>query len=322
MSAITALPATRQAAQSLRRPNPLLSVMTWELRRFFASRLFWIQAVCYFVLTCFVVWGLSEPIQFTNQIGNALFRGFIAGTSVQGLLITLPILLTLLAVLLPFLNAEGVTRDLTRRTHELLMTTSLPNWAYIWGRYLVGLLISLGLAVLMLAAILGFGFVLHLTVAHYPAPPIDRVMPLWVGMVLPATALMSSVSFVLGTIFPRQVNLVKIGALVAWVIIALVAPSGRGGDSDSTKLPSWYINWDPTSAATAHSLTANFDLFGQLNGRQLTVAQLQQLLLTAENKPADLSGWFGPHLLLIALSLLLVVIAMFAFQRFRNTFGA
>jgi ABC-type transport system involved in multi-copper enzyme maturation permease subunit len=320
MNVSTALPGARLEARSLRRPNPLLSVMGWELRRFFASRLFWIQAVCYLLLTCFVVWAAREPSQFTFVSGNVTFSGFVAGTSVWGLLITLPISLTLLAVLLSFVNAEGVTRDLTRRTHELLMATALPNWAYIWGRYLVGLLMSLGLAALMLAAILGMGAIFHLTIPDYPLPPASGIVPLWVGIVLPATALVSSLSFMLGTLFPRQANLVKIGVLVGWIIVALVLPPS--GDSQN-KLPSWYINWDPTSAATAHGLLVSYlGAFNQRPSVQLTLAQWQQLLLTVENKPTDLSGWFGPHLLIAGLSLLLVVIAMLAFQRFRNTFGA
>jgi ABC-type transport system involved in multi-copper enzyme maturation permease subunit len=83
--------------------------------------------------------------------------GFIPGTSTWGLLLTLPTTVLLLVLLLPFVAADGVTRDLTRRTHELLMTTAVPSWAYVWGRYLTGLLMSLGLAVLLLAAILAYG---------------------------------------------------------------------------------------------------------------------------------------------------------------------
>jgi hypothetical protein len=132
-----------------RRTSPLLPVLIWELRRFRASRLFWFQALGCF---CFLL--------------------FVAGTSARGLLHTLPLVLVVLVLLLPFVTADGVTRDLSRRTHELLMTTALPTWAYVWGRYLAGLLISLGLALLLLASILGMGGLLHLTVADYPLPQI------------------------------------------------------------------------------------------------------------------------------------------------------
>jgi hypothetical protein len=216
------------------------------------------------------------------------------------------------------------------------MSTRLPNWAYIWGRYLVGLLISLGLAVLMLIAILGMGYLLHLTVADYPLPPTDSVIPLWIGMVLVATVLVSSLSFMLGALFPRRANLVKIAMLVGWIVGAVVIPPSG---ASQTTLPSWYIDWDPTSAATAHGLLlqshgASGQPFGQLVNPgnsmaampgppvSLTPAQWEQLLLTAENKPVDLAGWFGPHLLIGGLSLVFVVVAALAFQRFRNAFAA
>src|SRR5215469_13098977 len=115
------LTGARQEIRAIRRPQPLLGVLRWELRRFRASRLFWVQALGFFCLTLFVTWLGRAP------------EGFSVG------------------------NGQTVTRDLQRRTHELLMTTALPTRAYVWGRYLMGLLISLSLAILMLLAILGMG---------------------------------------------------------------------------------------------------------------------------------------------------------------------
>ena len=48
-------------------------------------------------------------------------------------------------------------------------------------------------------------------------------------------------------------------------------------------------------------------------------AQLQQLLLSVENKMPDLAGWFVPHLLLAGCSLALVLVAAIAFKRSRET---
>ena len=45
----TALSTPRKLTQATQRPHPLLAVMTWELRRFRASRLFWLQALGFFV---------------------------------------------------------------------------------------------------------------------------------------------------------------------------------------------------------------------------------------------------------------------------------
>ena len=240
---ITALTSTGQQTRSIERPRPLLSVMTWELRRFCASRLFWLQALGFFCFLLFLTWAQQMPEQFDTAHGNMAINGFVAGTSAWGLLHTLPLSLVMLVLLLPFVTADGVTRDLNRRTHELLMTTALPTWAYVWGRYLIGLVMSLGLAFLMLAAILGMGLLLHLTIPAYPLPQVGTVLLLWIGMVVPATVLVSSLSFALGTLLPRLANLVKIVIMVAWIVGAVILPTGLRNATP----PAWYSNWDPTS---------------------------------------------------------------------------
>ena len=319
----SALTSTRKPTQAIGRPHPLLAVLTWELRRFRASRLFWLQALGFFVLLLFVMWLGREPSTFTFQFTSSTppLYGFVAGTSAWGLLHFLPTgLVLLLGLLLPFVNADSVTRDLQRRTHELLMTTALPSRAYVWGRYLMGLLVSLGLALLLLFAILGMGLLLHLTIPDYPAPEIGNLLLLWVGMVVPATILLSSVSFALGTLFPRQSTLVKIGILLVWFVGAILLPSGLG---DTTSPPAWYRAWDPTSAATARGMLLQYTAdFQTQTAHPTSAAQFQQALLTLENRLYNLGTWLAPHLLLAGLSLLLVVLAAFSFQRFRNAFGA
>jgi len=308
---ITALTSTGKLTRSIERPRPLTRVMTWEFRRFCASRLFWLQALGFFCFSLFVTWALHASEGLATVSNNVQLSGFVAGTSAGGLLRTLPTVLVVLVLLLPFVTADGVTRDLNRRTHELLMTTALPTWAYVWGRYLAGLVMSLGLALLLLASILGMGGLLHLTVADYPLPQISAVLLLWVGMVVSATVLVSSFGFALGTLLPRRTTLVKIVILVGWIMGAVILPRGLG----KTTPPAWYVNWDPTSAITALGMLPqySFDL------RAVTsAAQLQQLILTIENKMPDLAGWFAPHLLLAGFSLVLVLVAALAFKRSRD----
>lgn len=310
---ISALASTGQQTRTIERPRPLLSVMAWEFRRFSASRLFWLQALGFFCFSLLLTWAQGTAIGYSTQ----QFSSIIAGTSAWGLLLTLPTTLLFLVLLLPFVTADGVTRDLHRRTHELLMTTSLPTRAYVWGRYLICLLMSLGLALLMLAAILGMGLVLHLTVTHYPLPQIGAALLLWVGMVLPATILVSSLGFALGTLFPRLTNLVKIVILVGWVVGAEVLPIVKYFPSGPTGLPVWYSNWDPTSALTALVMLSQYSP-RDTAGRPSSAAQFQQILLTVENKMPNLAGWFAPHLLLAGVSLALVLVAALGFQRSRD----
>ncbi|HCJ32695.1 MAG TPA: ABC transporter permease [Ktedonobacter sp.] len=310
----TVLTATSQQTRIAGHQYPLTRVVTWELRRFLASRLFWFQALGFWGFLLLIIWALHASDQTGTVAGSEQLSAYVAGTSAGGLLRTLPTYLIILALLLPFVTADGVTRDQQRRTHELLMTTALPTWAYVWGRYLAGLMMSLGLALLLLASILGMGGLLHLTVADYPLPQIDAVLLLWVGMVFPATILVSSFGFALSTLFPRLSTLVKVVILVAWMVGALVLPLGLG---KTTPPPAWYVNWDPTSGITALGLRLSYAI--HLGPTITNEAQLQQLILTVENKMPDIAGWFAPHLLLAGLSLVLVLIAALAFKRSRET---
>jgi ABC-type transport system involved in multi-copper enzyme maturation permease subunit len=307
----TALTSTGKLTRAIQRPRPLTRVMTWELRRFCASRLFWLQALGFFCFSLFLTWALHASEGLATVSNNVQISGFVAGTSAGGLLRTLPTVLVVLVLLLPFVTADGVSRDLSRRTHELLMTTALPTWAYVWGRYLAGLVMSLGLALLLLASILGMGGLLHLTVADYPLPQISAVLLLWVGMVVSATVLVSSFGFALGTLLPRRTTLVKIVILLGWIMGAVILPRGLG----KTTPPAWYVNWDPTSAITGLGMLPQYSL----DLRAVTsAAQLQHAILAIENKMPDLAGWFAPHLLLAGFSLVLVLVAALAFKRSRD----
>jgi hypothetical protein len=131
---------------------------------------------------------------------------------------------------------------------------------------------------------------------------------------LPATILLSSLSFALGTLLPRLSMLIKIIILLGWFVGALILPIGL---RDTTP-PAWYANWDPTSAVTALGIRSPYQFPGNQANTATSAAQLQQILLTVENKMPGIAGWFAPHLIEALLSLLLVVLAAFAFRRFRN----
>src|SRR6266566_1055821 len=319
---ITALTGTEQPGRVIQRPRLLVRAMAWELRRFSASRLLWLQALGFFGLSLFLTWSQQIPLTLNHADANVPFFGFVAGTSVWGLLMTLPSgPLMLLGMLLPFVNADGVARDLHRRTHELLMATALPTWAYVWGRYLAGLLMSLGLSLLMLVALMGMGWLLHLTVTDYPAPEIGTLMVIWIGMIASATIVVSSLSFALGTLLPRLTTLVKIVILVGWFvgveILSIVL--GNASHAANFSLPAWYINWDPTSEGIALGLFNKYMTdFSNLADKATSTAQTQHGLLTVENSLIDLAGWFAPHLGLSGLSLLLVLVAALAFKRSRE----
>lgn len=310
----SALASTGQQARTVQRTRPLARVMSWELRRFTASRIFWLQALGFFCFLLLIVAAQDWPnrVDYGHPGGGAEISGFIAGTSALGLLYSLPGSLALLILVVPFVTADGVTRDLQRRTHELLMTTTLPIWAYVWGRYLVGLLISLGLAFLMLAAILGMGLALHLTVPGYPWPSVGAALLLWGGMVLPATVLVSSVGYALATLLPRLSTPIKVVILLVWIVGVFIIPR-VGGDQPA----GWIVNWDPTSAVTARGLLAQYSLSDALRAAT-SEANFQNALIAMENKLPATGSWFGSHLLLGGFGLLMVLVVPLAFRRARD----
>lgn len=198
-------------AAILPRSQPLLAVMTWELRRLRASRTTWLLPLAALILFLVVRWTQRLPIPWgplsvsDHASLRYTFSSTIEPSSPWALTTVLPTTLVfLLAVTLPFVCADGVALDLKRRTHELLMTTSLPTWAYVLGRYLIVLGLSLGLAVLLLIAILGMALALHLGLggADQPPPQVGPVLAFWAALLQPTVILVSSLSFALGTVLP------------------------------------------------------------------------------------------------------------------------
>lgn len=276
----------------------LLRVITWELRRVRTSRLFWLQISGLSLCMLLTLWIMGTPAQ----------------SGLQELLALLPTLLIYLILLLPFLTADSVTRDRQRRTHELLLVSPLPTWISVWGRYLASLLISLGLALLLLICVLAREGLLSLTVANHPLPQLGGVLLLWAGMVVPATFLVNNCSFALSTMLPGFSLLIKFGLGGIWLAGALVLPRVAG---DPTLLPTWYGNWDPTSVITAQKLLVTFSLYF---GQHFSPAAYREIALFLRNQVPDPAGWFIPHLWLAGLSLSLVLIATLVFQHMRHTY--
>jgi len=303
-----------------RRPHPLLAVMAWEARRLRASRFHWSIPLLVFVLFLIDFWPARHP----HRVTFAGMDYLVAGTSAWGLVDLLATrLFLLLALLLPFVCVDGVARDVKRRTHELLMTTTLPSWAYIWGRYLLTLLLGLGLALVLLAALLTLGFGLPLIDPPYAAPDVGNILTLWAVIVVPATILLSSVSFALGAWLPRHSNIVKVGALIVWLgwtgIFTVLTLPGQ------PTLSNWFLAIDPTS--NGFSGVGDLHYFNTIYSHLAHVpvttpgAQIAQTVQTVDQRLPDLSAWLTSQLIWAALGVALIVLLTRTFRRFRNSFS-
>ena len=292
--------AERQQIKTQRHIPTLLQVAGWEARRYRANPSSWRLLLIVLGLFLLVTWLAHHPVNVGFGSGTTQINYQFSGTSAYGMVILLFTFSFLLALLLPLLSSGGVARDVKYRTHELLMTTPVPTWAYVTGRYLCCLLASVGMALLMLVAILLMGFLFHLIEPNYLAPQVDAVLGIWAVAILPMTILISSLSFALGTLIPRHANLAALGVVVAWylptLVLLFIPASGF-------QLPLWYKTWEPTNIGMSSVLQAPYqsgiDNIMQtlsasptaMNG-QSTVSALQAL----EQKMPDLLPLLGPHL--------------------------
>ncbi len=315
--AISSAPSISTEASSLpssRRPNPLATVVSWELRRLWAARSTWIIVLLVFVLSGLMelVFSTADQRTISSAFGPRTF--WLDWGSNFGFLHFLPEIFGMgLALFTPFLCTDGVARDLKRSTHELLMTTTLPSWAYVWGRYLSSLLLSLGLACLMLLALVFVAPLKHqIQPDLYLAPDLHDIIVLWAIIVLPPAIILSSISFALGTMWPRLSTLIKVTLLAAWFLIGPISPQLTRGKGLGV--------WDPTSqsAALAGASTGEFlqrlALQTQHQNTQLFLVSLHAL----EQQLPDLSTWIVPHLVCVLVALAFVPLAALFFHRFRN----
>jgi ABC-type transport system involved in multi-copper enzyme maturation permease subunit len=317
--------------------HPTLAVLRWELRRVLAGRSVWASAAGVFAASVVLLLLSRQLAEFgpfdSSNTGRVVhgISGAIPWTTPFGLAILLPFSALLFALFLPFVTADGVSLDLKRRTHELLMTTAVPSRAYIWGRYLASALLSLGVAVVFLAAIVATA--LALFVIHpdaYPLLDLPSTLTIWALVVLPATILLSSLSFALGALLPRHTNLVKAGIVLCWFLAGEYLPSylaQRAAEAPgfaAGQIPAWftaYQAWDPTTVAGGQGIVLG--QFQRLispivgNAGLSDQAVLQQVGVVELRMP-DLGPLAGSHLVWAAVGLAAVALAAAAFRRFRN----
>ena len=270
----------------------------WELEHFLSSQSSWVLAAAAF---CFFI-GL---LMVRNQ------WGYVLGTTALGQLAELVYdLMLIFGLILPFLVTDQVAHDYQERMHELLMTTSVSSRIYVLSRYLAVLLISLGLAILLLVAQVLVNLVLPVLNTGFPPANLLVTFSLWARLALPAGILIGSLCFCLGTLFPRFTAIPKLAICMAWIILAL--------DNDPTDL-TWRAYWNPTGAGMVTLVYKQFQDLAQ-NGLKNTLAAAQQaqLILRIQQSLPNLWPWVGPFLALAGIGFLLGFLAIFSFRRFRN----
>ncbi len=314
ISSIHFVPEKVKKASSLHQSNMLARVVQWELRRIVASRTTWVLSFIVFALACIIQLIFANAGQETISIGTITRTFWIDWGSNFGLLHTLPLVIGMgLALFTPFLCGDGVARDLKRRTHELLMTTSLPTWAYVWGRFFCSLLLSMGLAFLVLLAILIVNLSRHqIQPDRYLTPDIPGIIILWAIILLPQSIVLCSFSFAMATLWPRLSTFFKVALLTAWLLIGPILTQFNLTDT--------YAVWDPTSLAVAiaqEDTGRAMWLLAQQTRSDTTPSFLAALHAREQMLP-DMTNWNLHHWIWIGVSILIVLLATLLFRRFRN----
>jgi hypothetical protein len=306
----------------------LLSVCVWELRRLAAARSTWVIIALAFAIFCAGELLFRAAIQYTITYPNGTTRVlWLDWGSNYGLFNSLPQSPGIfLGLYLPFLAADGVARDLSRRAHELLMTTAISSRFYVWGRYLSTLLLALALACVMLLALITVATVRHLLYPDmYITPDLLGIVALWAFIVLPATILLSGVSFALGTLLPRLSTLIKLAIMLVWFVLANI--TGRVGASCqdcvlASGATAQRAAWDPTSMAL-QNLQGPSSLMRRLTTETQGLSQVDFMthLRTLEQQLPDLSGWLLPHIFWALIGVAAGILAGVYFHRFREAIG-
>ena len=290
----------------------LRAVIGWELRRLRAARWNWVFPLLLWFVCATLIW-------FKHSWGRPVVDGrggatvVIIGTSTVGLpyLIIFSVLV-IFGLVLPFATASGIAHDYEQRIHEMVMSTAIPTWVYVWGRYVASVLIAIGLALVALAAILVMAPLLVIIEPGYPWPNIGLILAIWAIAVFPATIVVTSLSFLLGTLWPRRATIMKLVTVVIWVVLVFTPDVFDHGGT-------WFTYWNPTSYGIVR---VHVDRFLQAYQAQIqsgidTTAHVE-LALHLQQQPLALAPWIVSHTITVGISFLLIVAMAYRFDRFRR----
>jgi ABC-type transport system involved in multi-copper enzyme maturation permease subunit len=284
------------------------TVCGWELRRVLASRSTLALAGATIAVFAALVTFKHQWLFPLDDRTHVLM--WLYGSSSLGQVYEMvAVVLTFFGLLVPFLAADGVARDHRQRTHELVMTTAVPDWAFVTGRFLAVLAQTLAAGLLTLAGLLAAELLVHSSRPEFPAPDVASLLSLWAVLLVPAGVLLAGVSFLAGTLAPRRGTVVKIAVVLVWIGMAAVV--------DFSSSLAWYPYWSPAGNALLDVARQTWvQTYVALSGTRASVDP--SLALRAQEATIDLRPWVLPHVGLAVIGLAAAVLAAVRFRRFRG----
>ncbi|MEO8288268.1 MAG: ABC transporter permease subunit [Chloroflexota bacterium] len=282
--------------------HALASVVGWELNRATSDWRSWLLVGAVFAGAC-----LQAPLNSghfdRDHLNFPIHSAF--GLAVG--------YMQMLSIVFVAIGSSMVARDLSRRTHEVLMATPIPTWAYVWGRWLAGVLMCLGLSIVALLGIIAGGWVLQMAGARPAAYEMPDAVGLAIAfaLIVPVDVfLLTGFSFTLGTLLPRWANLAIVAVVALW-LVGMPVYAANYTDRANTWLPGhpFMLN-----AMGRYYLDALQD--AQSSHASITFEQQVKLAYEVGTRMPDLSLWLW-QLSYMGVGVVMVALTARYFSRFR-----
>jgi len=195
--------------------------------------------------------------------------------------------------------------------------------AYIWGRYLAGVGIGLLMSLVLLISVPLVGFAMHAGLPlhqfqsvpgyhelGYPTPDLGVIVAIWAVFALPTIILLTTIGFVIGTLFPKHGNAVRILLCIGWLAYMFFA-------SNIFTLNSAAANWELSTGAVQKVLVKQAQtLYHTSMNSDVSLMQRVHIVRAIEQKIPDMLPWILPHMLYACIGLVCVFYVARSFRRF------
>lgn len=313
-------------SSGLKKKHPLWAVVEWEVRRqgmqrgpwLFAGGLFLVIAGLYgltygnqsqinimYINGTRIMWG-SHGV--TDRLVESITLPF-AAWSLFGLLV---IGFEALKVAMGVLSVGLLARDRQVRIHEILMASTLPTWAYVWGRWLGGVILFGTFSMVPLVAVLSAGWALYLiNPGSNPPPNTLALVQLWSLLAAVDVLLISAIGLSLGTWAWRWRTVVASGL----GLLSMLGPQWILLLPENTMRA---LTWVPNHLALLSSIETQYDMRKEVLLAPYTTVPSEDILAAIWRavfaQPPDLTPWLG-QLGYAGLGIALVTILAWRFRR-------
>lgn len=284
-------------------PPTALTVSIWAWRWMAARRRFRVLPAAVLVLSFFVAWADSFNLNLNAPEAAHLgtyYAFFI--TSVNQ---------TLLSIVSLAIAAHLVVEDLDLRAHPLVLSTQVSNHAYVWGRFLAGCVLLVGLSLVAQIGTVGAHLALALSAPEaFDAPPWLAYGLAWIFNAPIHTVFVAAGAFALATPQPRMARAIVIGLVLAWWMISVGGLTGM--------VPPAAAAWLPIPREIATMLYGYYQArYLEALGATTNPQEALQIARAVGRSLPDLRPWLG-QLLYPPAALALVEVTARSFDRFRG----